>query len=87
MATVVYFEIGSAWSQSGAYAARDALADMARRFDSDILLIANGRRGNAKDGMAIASLQVRGGTPAQMLAAGPDEDAALRALLPLLQAR
>ncbi|EEE07304.1 TPA: HPr family phosphocarrier protein [Burkholderia multivorans] len=85
MATVVYFEVGAVWSQSGAYAARDALVETARRFDSDILLIANGRRGNAKDGMAISSLQVRRGTSAQVLASGPDEEAALRALLPLLQ--
>ncbi|WP_321783837.1 HPr family phosphocarrier protein [Burkholderia pyrrocinia] len=85
MATVVYFEMGAVWSQSGAYAACDALVETARRFDSDILLIANGRRGNAKDGMAISSLQVRRGTSAQVLATGPDEEAALRALLPLLQ--
>ncbi|MGU7776088.1 HPr family phosphocarrier protein [Burkholderia sp. MR1-5-21] len=85
MATVVYFQIGSSWNRNRACAAQDALADTARRFESDILLIANGRRGNAKDGMAIASLQLRGGTSAQVLAAGPDEEAALRALLPLLQ--
>jgi phosphocarrier protein HPr len=85
VATVIHFQIGSSWNRNGAHAARDALVDMARRFESDILLIANGRRGNAKDGMAIASLPVRSGTSAQMLAAGPDEEAALRALLPLLQ--
>jgi len=85
MATVVYFEAGRAWSRNGATAVHDALVDTARRFDSDILLIANGRRGNAKDGMAISSLQVRRGTSAQVLASGPDEEAALHALLPLLQ--
>lgn len=85
MATVVYIEIGSAWSRRGANSVRGVLVDTARRFDSDILLIANGRRGNAKDGMAILSLQVRRGTSAQILASGPDEEAALRALLPLLQ--
>ncbi|RKU04454.1 HPr family phosphocarrier protein [Burkholderia sp. Nafp2/4-1b] len=85
MATVVYFEIGSAWSRSGVNSVRDVLVDTARRFDSDILLIANGRRGNAKDGMAVSSLQVRRGTSAQVLASGPDEEAALHALLPLLQ--
>ncbi len=58
---------------------------MARRFESDILLIANGHHGDAKDGIAIASLQVRVGMSAQVLASGPDEEAALRALLPLLQ--
>ncbi|WP_175717880.1 HPr family phosphocarrier protein [Burkholderia anthina] len=85
MATVVYFEIGSAWSRNGAASVRDELVDTARRFDSDILLIANGRHENAKDGMAISSLQVRRGTSAQVLASGPDEEAALHALLPLLQ--
>ncbi|AOK54803.1 HPr family phosphocarrier protein [Burkholderia stagnalis] len=85
MATVVHLQIGPSWNRHGAYAAQDALVGMARRFDSDILLIANGRHGNAKDGVAIASLQVRGGTSAQVMATGPDEDAALRALLPLLQ--
>jgi phosphocarrier protein len=85
VATVIHLQIGSGWNRNGAYAARDALVDMARRFESDILLIVNGRRGNAKDGMAIASLPVRGGTSAQVLAAGPDEEAALRALLSLLQ--
>ncbi|MGS0895429.1 HPr family phosphocarrier protein [Burkholderia stagnalis] len=86
MATVVYLEIGAGWNRHRACTAQDAVVEAARRFDSDILLIANGRRGNAKDGMAVASLQVRGGTPAQVLATGPDEEAALQALLPLLQA-
>ncbi|KVK80939.1 phosphate ABC transporter permease [Burkholderia cepacia] len=85
MATVVYFQIGSAWNRNGGQVAQDALVDMARRFESDILLIANGRRGNAKDSSAISSLQVRRGTSVQVLASGPDEEAALRALLPLLQ--
>nr|WP_324163077.1 HPr family phosphocarrier protein [Paraburkholderia sp.] len=85
MATVIIFQIGSNWYRNGAYTARDALVDMARRFESDILVIANGRRGNAKDGMATASLPVRSGTSVQMLAAGPDEEAARRALLRLLQ--
>ncbi|VWB34106.1 aldolase [Burkholderia aenigmatica] len=80
MAAVVCFRIGK-----GASPAQDALVDMARRFASDILPVANGRRGNAKDGMAVASLQVRGGASAQVLAAGPDEEAALQALRPLLQ--
>lgn len=86
MATVVFLTIGFAWSQNGGYAARDAFVDTARRFDSDVMLIANGRRGNAKDSVAVASLQVRRGTSAQLLAAGPDEEAALHALRPLLQA-
>ena len=85
MATVVHLQIGPSWNRHGLYAAQDALVGMARRFESDILLIANGRQGNAKDGMAIAALQVRGGTSAQVMATGPDEEAALRALLPLLQ--
>ncbi|NTX23263.1 HPr family phosphocarrier protein [Burkholderia cepacia] len=85
MATVVHFELGSTWSPNGASAVRDMLVDSARRFDSDILPIANGRHGNAKDGMAISSLQVRRGTSAQVLASGPDEEAALHAVLPLLQ--
>lgn len=87
MATVVYVQIGPAWNRNRGSAARDAAVDAARRFESDILLIANGHRENAKDGVAIASLQVHGGTSAQVLATGPDEEAALHALLPLLQAR
>ncbi|MDI9654167.1 HPr family phosphocarrier protein, partial [Burkholderia cenocepacia] len=87
----------------------DATVAAARRFDSDIQLIANGHSSNAKDGDAIAppsfalllcpfaiswmslskrraaatvaSLQVHGGTSAQVLATGPDEEAALQALL------
>ncbi|WP_230946445.1 hypothetical protein [Burkholderia territorii] len=34
----------------------------------------------------VAALRMHGGTSAQVLATGPDEDAALQALLPLLQA-
>lgn len=86
MATVVYVQIGPAWNRDRGRAARDATVDAARRFDSDIQLIANGHSSNAKDGGAIASMQVHGGTSAQVLATGPDEDAALQALLPLLQA-
>jgi phosphotransferase system HPr-like phosphotransfer protein len=86
VATVVYVEIGAAWNRSRASAAREALVAAARRFDSDILLIANGLSGSAKDASAVATLQLHGGTSAQMLASGPDEGIALQALLPLLQA-
>ncbi|WP_028202170.1 HPr family phosphocarrier protein [Paraburkholderia nodosa] len=85
MAKVMHFQTGSGWNRNGAYAARDTFVNVARRFESDILLTANGRRANAKDGMAIDALRVRSGTAAQVLVAGPDEDAALQALLPLLQ--
>ena len=85
MATIVDFEAGSGWNRNGAHAARDAFVNVARRFESDILLVANERRGNAKDGMAIDALRVRRGTTARLLVAGPDEEAALHALLPLLQ--
>lgn len=87
VATVVYVQIGPAWNRNRGCAARDAAVDAARRFESDILLIANGHGENAKDGAAIAALQVHGGTSAQVLATGPDEEAALHALIPLLQAR
>ncbi|CAB3752773.1 phosphate ABC transporter permease [Burkholderia sp. MSh2] len=87
MATVVYIQLGPAWNRNRGSAAREAAVDAARRFESDIRLIANGHDGNAKDSAAIASLQVHGGTSAQVLATGPDEEAALQALLPLLQAR
>lgn len=43
MATIVDFEAGSGWNRNGARAARDAFVNMARRFESDILLVANGR--------------------------------------------
>ncbi|VWC61080.1 HPr family phosphocarrier protein [Burkholderia lata] len=87
MATVVYVEIGPAWNRNRGHAAREAAADAARGFESDILLIANGISSDAKDSAAIAALQVHGGTSAQVLATGPDEEAALQALLPVLQAR
>ncbi|MEK2607078.1 HPr family phosphocarrier protein [Burkholderia arboris] len=86
VATVMYVQIGPAWNRNRGRIARDATVDAARRFDSDIQLIANGHSSNAKDSGAIASLQVHGGTSAQVLATGPDEEAALQALLPLLQA-
>jgi len=86
VATVVYVEIGPAWNRSRASVARDAIVAAAHRFESDILLIANGLHSNAKDATAIAALQMHGGTSAQVLATGPDEEAALQALLPLLQA-
>lgn len=87
MATVVYVQIGPAWNRNRGGTARNATVEAARGFESDILMIANGQSGNAKDSTAIASLQVHGGTSAQVLATGPDEEAALQALLPLLQAR
>lgn len=87
MATVVYVEIGPAWNRNRGYAAREAAVDAARGFESDILLIANGISSDAKDSAAVAALQVHGGTSAQVLATGPDEEAALQALLPVLQAR
>nr|WP_239007308.1 HPr family phosphocarrier protein [Burkholderia diffusa] len=86
VATVVYVEIGPAWSRRRAIASCDAIVAAAHRFESDILLLANGLSGSAKDATAIAALQMHGGTSAQVLATGPDEDAALQALLPLLQA-
>ncbi|BBA44489.1 hypothetical protein BCCH1_69930 [Burkholderia contaminans] len=87
VATVVYVEIGAAWNRNRGYAAREAAVDAARGFASDILLIANGISSDAKDSAAVAALQVHGGTSAQVLATGPDEEAALQALLPVLQAR
>lgn len=86
VATVVYVQIGAAWNRKRASHARDALVAAARRFESDILLIANGVSAAAKDAAAIAALQLHGGTSAQLLATGRDEDTALQALLPLLQA-
>lgn len=85
MATVLDFQAGSGWNRNGAHAARDAFVDVARRFESDILLVANGRRCSAKDGMAMDALRVLSGAAAQVLIAGPDEEAALHALLPLLR--
>ncbi|VWC68975.1 aldolase [Burkholderia lata] len=87
MATVVYVEIGPAWNRNRGGAAREAAVDAARGFESDILLIANGISSDAKDSAAVSALQVHGGTSAQVLATGPDEEAALQALLPVLQAR
>ncbi|WP_369407767.1 HPr family phosphocarrier protein [Trinickia terrae] len=74
----------SRWTRSGASIGQQALADTARCFQSDILLIANGRRINAKDMMAIGALQMRSGTSAQVLVTGPDEDVALHTIVSLL---
>ncbi|WP_254597833.1 HPr family phosphocarrier protein [Burkholderia lata] len=87
VAIVVYVEIGPAWNRNRGGGAREAAVDAARGFESDILLIANGISSDAKDSAAVAALQVHGGTSAQVLATGPDEEAALQALLPVLQAR
>ncbi|TEU35480.1 HPr family phosphocarrier protein [Burkholderia cepacia] len=83
----MYVEIGPAWNRNRGGAARKAAVDAARGFESDILLIANGISSNAKDSAAIAALQVHGGASAQVLATGPEEEAAPQALLPLMQAR
>ncbi|WP_028225554.1 HPr family phosphocarrier protein [Paraburkholderia ferrariae] len=80
MATVVDFEAGSGWNRNGPRATRDAVVNVARRFESDILLTGSGRRANAKDGMAIDALRVRSGTAVQVRVAAPDEDAALQAV-------
>ncbi|MCM3378119.1 hypothetical protein M3654_24215, partial [Bacillus licheniformis] len=73
MAIVVYVQIGPAWNRNRGRAARDATVAAARRFDSDIQLIANGHSRHAQVGGAIASRQGHGGPEAQVLAPGPDE--------------
>ncbi|SIT50660.1 Phosphocarrier, HPr family protein [Paraburkholderia piptadeniae] len=78
-----WVDIGRQWNRQGHDIAGQALARTACRFESDIVLVANGRRGNAKDVMSIASLRARTGTAVQILASGPDEEDALRALASL----
>ncbi|MBC8752980.1 HPr family phosphocarrier protein [Paraburkholderia podalyriae] len=75
-------QIGGRWGLNGRESAR--LAVSAARFASDIVCIANGRSVNAKDVMSVMSLRAKPGTQMRILAAGPDETAALDALAAIL---
>ncbi|AJY66809.1 HPr family phosphocarrier protein [Burkholderia glumae] len=70
------------FSASGACGA--ALAECARRFRSDIRLSADGHEIDVKT--ATWAPRLRAGALVQLLVAGQDEEAAIRDLLPLLQA-
>ena len=77
-----WIRVGGQWGLNGHESAR--LAVGAARFASDIVCMANGRSVNAKNVMAVMSLQVRPRTSLRILAAGPDEIAALEALSAIL---
>jgi phosphotransferase system HPr (HPr) family protein len=79
----VLIQVGGPWGLNGHGSAR--LAVGAARFASDIVCMANGRSVNAKDVMSVMSLRAKPGTQVRILAAGPDETAALEALSAMLR--
>lgn len=79
-------EIGPKWGRYDTARAGEALAGAAGRFQSDIVVVANGRHANAKDAMFVA-LRAKCGTRMQILSSGPDEDDALDSLASLLTQR
>ncbi|AJX35177.1 HPr family phosphocarrier protein [Burkholderia oklahomensis] len=79
-------EIGPKWGRYDAALAGQTLAGAAGRFQSDIVVVANGRRANAKDVMSVVALRAKCGTQMQILSSGPDEDDALDSLASLLTA-
>ena len=68
----------------GSGSARVALA--ARQFHSEVLLVCNDCRADAKDVMAVMRLSARAGTKVTIQAVGPDAVAAVQALATLLAA-
>ena len=62
------------------------LAAVARAFNADIKLRANGREADAKSVAALLMLAAAQGTEAKLSADGPDADNALRALAELFNA-
>ncbi|KGX66512.1 PTS HPr component phosphorylation site family protein [Burkholderia pseudomallei TSV28] len=75
-------EIGPKWGRYDT-----ARAGEAGRFQSDIVVVANGRHANAKDAMSVVALRAKCGTRMQILSSGPDEDDALDSLASLLTQR
>lgn len=63
------------------------LTQTASRFASDVWLERNGRRVNAKSIMGVMMLAAARGSSIAIDTSGPDEDAALRALLELIADR
>ncbi|WP_284161873.1 HPr family phosphocarrier protein [Burkholderia pseudomallei] len=80
-------EIGPKWGRYDTVRAGEALAGAAGRFQSDIVVVANGRHANAKDAMSVVALRAKCGTRMQILSSGPDEDDALDSLASLLTQR
>lgn len=52
-------EIGPKWGRYGTARAGEALAGAAGRFQSDIVVVANGRHANAKDAMSVVALRAK----------------------------
>jgi phosphocarrier protein len=77
-------EMASRVGLQGSGSARVALA--ARQFHSEILLVCNDCRADAKDVMAVMRLSARAGTKVTIQAVGPDAVAAVQALAALLAA-
>jgi len=81
----VSVQVGEKCGLDGHGSARLAIG--AARFDSDIICIANGPSVNAKDVMSVMSLRARAGALVRVLAAGPDEAMALKAVSDILEMR
>ena len=56
------------------------LVNTAKQFESEILIEANGKKGNAKGIMGVMSLGAKQGTEITVTANGADEEAAANAL-------
>ncbi len=60
------------------------LVNSAKQFSSDIRLIKNGKEANAKSVVSVMGLEVENGDSVNVAATGPDADAALAKLVPLI---
>lgn len=64
-----------------------AFVDRATKFNSDVVLIKDGREGNGKSIMEILALGAEQGALLSLVTRGPDARAALEALLELLETK
>ena len=60
------------------------LTQLAAKFDSDVQVMRNGRKVNAKSIMGVMMLAAGKGTKVTLEIAGPDEDQAMEALCALI---
>ncbi|HKR47916.1 MAG TPA: HPr family phosphocarrier protein [Paraburkholderia sp.] len=83
----MYEEQVSVGGSSGLNGYRSALvATTASRYASDITCSSQGRPVNAKDVMSVMNLRAQSGTTVHVMATGPDETRAVRALVDVLSA-
>jgi len=61
------------------------IVKLTKTFDSDVTIRFNGRSANAKSIMGLASLAAEFGTTVEVEVTGPDEEAALAAILKLVE--